>query len=96
METLESLTHSNVVRLVGVCVQDRPWLIVLELMPYGDLRKVLQAIRGKGELWSSPRLISQHRLTPPPAPSRGVSGGRQIVPCATWSASSWRYRLLKG
>ena len=35
--------HENVVRLVGVAVQQAPWLVVLEFVQFGDLRAVLQA-----------------------------------------------------
>ena len=34
--------------MVGVAVQQAPWLCVLEYMEYGDLRSVLKAAEGKG------------------------------------------------
>ncbi|EDQ85288.1 uncharacterized protein MONBRDRAFT_34315 [Monosiga brevicollis MX1] len=46
-EVMVQLQHTNVVKLVGVCFEHRPWLCVLEIMPYGDLRKVLQTCASK-------------------------------------------------
>jgi serine/threonine protein kinase len=40
--------HENLVRMVGVAVQQAPWLCVLEYMDYGDLRSVLKAADDKG------------------------------------------------
>jgi serine/threonine protein kinase len=39
--------HVNVVRMVGVAVQQAPWLVVLEFMRYGDLRAVMLALEEK-------------------------------------------------
>ena len=39
--------HVNVVRMVGVAVQQAPWLVVLEFMRYGDLRAVVMALEEK-------------------------------------------------
>ena len=39
--------HVNVVRLVGVCVSQRPWIAVLEYMQYNDLRKFLRFAKDK-------------------------------------------------
>jgi hypothetical protein len=36
------LDHDNLVSMVGVAVQQAPWLVVLEFMQFGDLRAVLQ------------------------------------------------------
>jgi hypothetical protein len=35
------LSHPNAVRMIGVSIQQKPWLCVLEFMFYGDLRGVL-------------------------------------------------------
>lgn len=35
----------NIVRLIGVAVQQAPWLMVLEFIQFGDLRAVLQACK---------------------------------------------------
>jgi len=40
--------HQNVVRLIGVAVEEYPWLAVLEFVRYGDLRAVLQACKEDG------------------------------------------------
>ena len=32
------MQHPNVVRMIGVAIQQKPWLCVLEFMFYGDLR----------------------------------------------------------
>lgn len=45
--TLAPLDHPNINKLVGVCFSERPWLAVLELAEYGDLRKCLQNFRRK-------------------------------------------------
>ena len=45
--TLAPLDHPNINKLVGVCFSERPWLAVLELAEYGDLRKCLQNFRKK-------------------------------------------------
>lgn len=37
--------HDNVVQIIGVCVQQAPWLVVLEFVQFGDLRAVLQAYK---------------------------------------------------
>lgn len=42
------LDHPNLVSQVGVAVQQRPWLAVLEYMPYGDVRSVLLGCHEKG------------------------------------------------
>eukprot|EP00039_Didymoeca_costata_P032399 m.37680 g.37680 ORF g.37680 m.37680 type:complete len:740 (+) comp9339_c0_seq1:250-2469(+) len=36
--------HPNLVKFVGVAVQQRPWLVVLEFCQYGDLSDVLKAL----------------------------------------------------
>ena len=38
------LKHSNVVRLMGVCVPEEPWLIVTEYCAFGDLRTFMRAM----------------------------------------------------
>jgi hypothetical protein len=35
-------------QLVGVSLQQRPWLMVLEFLEYGDLRGVLKGCASKG------------------------------------------------
>ena len=39
---LRELEHINVIRLIGVCLTEQPYLIVLEYMPYGDLKSLLR------------------------------------------------------
>ena len=39
--------HKNLLGLIGVAVQQKPWLMVLDCMDYGDLRAVLLAAPGK-------------------------------------------------
>ena len=40
--------HPNVVQMVGVAVQQVPWLCVLEFQPFGDLREVVMGAKAKG------------------------------------------------
>jgi len=40
--------HPNVVKLIGVAVQQVPWLCVLDFQQYGDLRAVMLACKQKG------------------------------------------------
>lgn len=47
-ETMLEFDHDNVVRIVGVAVQQMPWLAVLEFMQYGDLRGVVKTAGDKG------------------------------------------------
>lgn len=44
---MAELQHANTCRLLGVCIQQRPWLCVLEFVQYGDLREVLHALRDR-------------------------------------------------
>eukprot|EP00730_Choanoeca_flexa_P002806 TRINITY_DN11181_c0_g1_i4.p1 TRINITY_DN11181_c0_g1~~TRINITY_DN11181_c0_g1_i4.p1 ORF type:complete len:758 (+),score=224.97 TRINITY_DN11181_c0_g1_i4:94-2367(+) len=46
-EVMAQLSHPNILNLVGVCFEHRPWLCVLEIMNYGDMRKVLQTCHSK-------------------------------------------------
>lgn len=41
------LDHPNVLRLMGVSMEKRPWLAVLELAEYGDVRSFLRTLKGK-------------------------------------------------
>jgi serine/threonine protein kinase len=36
-EVMDKLDHRNLVRLIGVAMQQRPWLSVIEFCPFGDL-----------------------------------------------------------
>ena len=40
-EVMLVLRHPNLVQMVGVALQQRPWLSVLELCAYGDCAKIL-------------------------------------------------------
>lgn len=46
-EVMLKMDHPSVIRMVGVCVQQAPWLMVLEFLEYGDLRSVLEACKAK-------------------------------------------------
>ncbi len=35
--------HPQLVSIVGIVIQQKPWLMVLEYLRYGDLRGVLKA-----------------------------------------------------
>eukprot|EP00049_Salpingoeca_infusionum_P013401 m.250470 g.250470 ORF g.250470 m.250470 type:complete len:775 (+) comp15437_c0_seq1:47-2371(+) len=47
-EVMLDLQHENLVQMIGVAVQQRPWLMVLEFLKYGDLRNVLRGCRVRG------------------------------------------------
>jgi serine/threonine protein kinase len=36
------LQHANIVRVFGACVEDLPWLLVMEYLPQGDLRSFVR------------------------------------------------------
>lgn len=42
---IKSLSHKNVVRLLAVSLSEDPLLIVLELMPLGDLKTLLRRLK---------------------------------------------------
>ncbi|EDQ92328.1 uncharacterized protein MONBRDRAFT_13710, partial [Monosiga brevicollis MX1] len=46
-ETMLVLDHPNLVKMIGVAVQQKPWLCVLEYMKYGDLKSFLSTCREK-------------------------------------------------
>jgi len=41
-EIMKPYNHPNVVQLVGICRDREPFMILMELLPYGDLLKVLK------------------------------------------------------
>jgi HAMP domain-containing protein len=41
-ELVSKFEHENVLGFVGVCVEQEPWMTVLEYAPYGDLRTFLR------------------------------------------------------
>lgn len=56
-EMMLELDSEYLVRLVGVCIQQAPWLMVLEFLEYGDLRNVLKAAAGKGLKFTLPEQL---------------------------------------
>eukprot|EP00040_Diaphanoeca_grandis_P033697 m.206812 g.206812 ORF g.206812 m.206812 type:complete len:812 (-) comp32969_c3_seq2:226-2661(-) len=46
-EVMIALKHANLVQLVGVSVQQRPWLSVLEFVKYGDLLSIAKTCQEK-------------------------------------------------
>eukprot|EP00051_Salpingoeca_urceolata_P027509 m.481762 g.481762 ORF g.481762 m.481762 type:complete len:903 (-) comp22323_c0_seq1:103-2811(-) len=46
-EVMLRLGHRNLVSLIGVAVQQRPWLMVLEFLQYGDLKHILKGLLSK-------------------------------------------------
>lgn len=40
-QLMSDLQHSNLLNLVGVCLQDHPWCMLYEFVPYGDLKEFL-------------------------------------------------------
>lgn len=47
-QTMFDLENDHLVRIVGIVIQQKPWLMVLEYLRYGDLRNVLKAVQSKG------------------------------------------------
>lgn len=47
-QVMLDLQHENLVQLIGVSMQQKPWLMVLEFLQYGDLRTVLKGFATKG------------------------------------------------
>eukprot|EP00045_Choanoeca_perplexa_P012851 m.142452 g.142452 ORF g.142452 m.142452 type:complete len:754 (+) comp16156_c0_seq1:271-2532(+) len=46
-EVMLHLRHEGLVQLLGVAIQQKPWLCVIEFMKYGDLRDVLRTCQEK-------------------------------------------------
>ena len=44
---MRHLDHANLVKLVGVAMQQKPWLMVLEYCQYGDLRGILLGCKSR-------------------------------------------------
>eukprot|EP00040_Diaphanoeca_grandis_P034500 m.213989 g.213989 ORF g.213989 m.213989 type:complete len:910 (+) comp33167_c1_seq1:210-2939(+) len=53
-EIMAPLRHKNILNLIGVAIRKKPWLIVLEMCEYGDLRDVLTNLKSQ----TPPRSIS--------------------------------------
>jgi hypothetical protein len=61
-ETMLDFDHDNVIRIIGVAVQQSPWLSVLEFMCYGDLQCVLRVTHESRCACTAARLLSSHLL----------------------------------
>lgn len=46
-EALQMLDHPNIVRLRGVCLADKPWLLIEDFVRWGDLANVLRTCTAK-------------------------------------------------
>eukprot|EP00047_Mylnosiga_fluctuans_P005670 m.241933 g.241933 ORF g.241933 m.241933 type:complete len:774 (-) comp13936_c0_seq1:86-2407(-) len=46
-QVMFDLQHPQLVNIIGVVIQQKPWLMVLEYLQYGDLRSVLKAALSK-------------------------------------------------
>jgi serine/threonine protein kinase len=42
-EQMKLFKHKNVIRMLGVCMQDQPLCIIVELMDFGDMKEYLRA-----------------------------------------------------
>eukprot|EP00040_Diaphanoeca_grandis_P013538 m.68478 g.68478 ORF g.68478 m.68478 type:complete len:734 (-) comp23959_c0_seq1:137-2338(-) len=61
-EVMLELKNEGLVQLIGVAVQQRPWLCVIEFMKYGDLRDVLQTCKERHftlSLWEQLKILKQ-------------------------------------
>lgn len=45
---LRNMHHKTVINCVGVCMEQQPFLVVLEYCMYGDAQKALQGLKAKG------------------------------------------------
>ncbi|KAJ7952889.1 putative Kinase [Quillaja saponaria] len=52
IKLLTSVSHPNLVRLLGCCIEDGEQILVYEYMPNGTLSEHLQRERGKGLPWT--------------------------------------------
>ena len=69
------LNHPNLVALIAVAVQQKPWLCVLEFLPYGDAKGVVMGLFEKGiKVTEYEKLHLSHQIADgmayaPPSPS---------------------------
>ncbi|KJE95002.1 tyrosine-protein kinase ITK/TSK [Capsaspora owczarzaki ATCC 30864] len=47
-QIMRRFSHPNIVSVVEVFVEQEPWMLVLELLVYGDLRNVIQSCSSRG------------------------------------------------
>jgi serine/threonine protein kinase len=47
-EMMVRFNHENCVRMIGVALQQRPWLMVIEFIHYGDLQQMLKTMYKMG------------------------------------------------
>lgn len=52
IKLLSSVSHPNLVRLLGCCIEEGEQILVYEYMPHGTLSQHLQRERGKGLPWT--------------------------------------------
>lgn len=63
-ETMKKLNHKNIIKLLGVCLQNEPIYTIMEFMLYGDLKTFLLARRNMvNEKITDESDISSKRLT---------------------------------
>jgi serine/threonine protein kinase len=60
--TLCALRHPNIVRLVGVCIDQRPYLMLVEYLQHGDYLRVLRSKVATGNS-SSSKITTASSLT---------------------------------
>ncbi|XP_004343688.2 tyrosine-protein kinase transforming protein SEA [Capsaspora owczarzaki ATCC 30864] len=47
-QIMRRFNHSSIVSVVEVFVEEEPWMLVLELLPYGDLHKCIESCHARG------------------------------------------------
>jgi len=47
---MSAVIHPNIVLLLGAATDERPWAMVTELMPRGDLQHILHEMEGKDKI----------------------------------------------
>ena len=103
--TLLSLDHPNVIRICGVSLDYRPWVMVFESLRYGDVEHVLRLCRGRqitigaaeqvylcGQVAAGMAHVAAHRYTHMDLAARNVLlGERNMVKIADFgNAQAWR------
>ncbi|XP_072031343.1 inactive tyrosine-protein kinase 7-like [Amphiura filiformis] len=59
IDMLTKLNHANIVKLLGLCREAEPQLMITEYLDWGDLKQYLRATRGENGTTSNPPPLTQ-------------------------------------